>query len=93
VYGGGVTQQPNVSMQKDPITAPAAVAGPPIDWPPLNSTVMVRMSMASMRSLIASIQQRRTTLQNTQLAKTNAINALTTVAAVIAYDVTTGWPS
>jgi hypothetical protein len=53
---------------------------------------MVRMSMASMRSLIASIQQRRTTLQNTQLAKTNAINALTTMAAVIAYDVTTGWP-
>jgi hypothetical protein len=93
VYGGNVTQQPNVRMQKDPINAPASVAGPPIDWPPLNSTVMVRMSMASMRSLIASIQQRRTTLQNTQLAKTTAINGCTTVAGVISYDVTTGWPS
>jgi hypothetical protein len=90
--GGGVTQQPVVVASKGGVDS-APLSQPTIDWPPLNSTVMVRMSMANMRALITSIQTRRTSLQNTQIAKKNAINALTTVAAVIAYDVTTGWPS
>jgi hypothetical protein len=92
VYGGDVTQQPNVSMSKSQINAPLQIVGPPIDWPPLNSTVTVSLAMSDMRTLIATIQQRRTTLQNTRLAKINAINAMGTIAAVIAYDVTTGWP-
>jgi hypothetical protein len=93
VYGGDVTQQPNVGMQKSPINAPSAsvLAGPPIDWPPINSTVLVRLSMASMRAIIWAIQWRRTQLQTTRLFKESAINALTTIADVIAYDVSSGW--
>ncbi len=92
VSGGGITQQPNVSMLKAPINAPPAITGPPIDWPPLNSTVSVSLTMSQMRSLVNSIQQRRMQLQNTRLAKITVINGMTTVAGVIAYDATTGWP-
>jgi len=91
VSGGGVTQQPNVAMSKAPINAPPAIAGPPVDWPPLNSTVMVRLTMAQMRELIWGILWRRNQLQTTRLVKTQIINSLTTLAGVIAYDVTSGW--
>jgi hypothetical protein len=90
--GGGVTQQPMVQTSKSQIAPATPLTGPPIDWPPLNSTVMVRLSVAQMRSLISSIQQRRNSLQSTRLTKTNAINAKLNVADIIAYDVTTGWP-
>jgi hypothetical protein len=91
VSGGDLTQQPNATMQKSPINAPPVIAGPPIDWPPLNSTVMVRLTMAQMRQLIWSILWRRTQLQATRVTKTNTINGLDKVASVITYDVTTGW--
>jgi len=91
VSGGGVTQNPNVVMNKAPIDPPPAIIGPPIDWPPLNSTVMVRLTMANMRALIWSILWRRTQLQATRRTKTADINALATIAGVIAYDVTSGW--
>jgi hypothetical protein len=31
-------------------------------------------------------------LQNTRISKTSVINNMTTIAAVIAYDATLGWP-
>jgi hypothetical protein len=92
VSGGGFSSQAQfVAAYNSQLTA-AITTGPSVQWPPLNSTVTVSLAMTDMRSLISSINSRRTTLQNARLAKRNAINALATVAAVIAYDATTGWP-
>jgi hypothetical protein len=91
VGGGGVSQQPSYSGSTTPITF-QQTAGPNISWPPLNATTPVTMSMTSMRTLLANIQSRRASLQSTRLTKTNAVNLLTTIAAVIAYDATSNWP-
>jgi|SRR5215510_13908812 len=62
-----------------------------IPWMPLGATSPVNLTMAEMIGLMSGIATRRKTLQTTRNSKTAAVNALTTVAAVIAYDVTTGW--
>jgi hypothetical protein len=93
VAGGGITGNAAFSANYGRPLSAITTQGPSISWPPLNSTVSVTLAMSDMRSLISSINSRRTTLQNTRLTKQNAINALSTIAAVIAYDVTTGWPS
>jgi len=41
--------------------------------------------------ILDAIHQRRNSLLITGQSKKNAINALTTISAVIAYDVTAGW--
>jgi hypothetical protein len=93
VGGGGFASQANFNAAYSSALQSTTTKGPNIDWPPLNSSVTVSLAMTDMQSLINSINVRRTALQNTWLAKRNAINALSTIAVVIAYDVTTGWPS
>jgi hypothetical protein len=66
---------------------------PTIAWPPYNSTTTVTLSFGQMRALISQIGARGITYRNTQLTKKAAINALATIAAVVAYDATTGWPA
>jgi hypothetical protein len=91
VGGGGVSQQPSYSGSKTQITF-QQTAGPNISWPPLNATAPVTLSMTQMQTLLSTIQSRRAALQSTRLAKTNVINLMTTIAAIIAYDATLGWP-
>lgn len=91
VSGGGINQQPSYYGTKTNVGYQTTF-GPSVSWPPLNATTPVSMSMASMRTLIANIQSRRAALQSTRLAKTNAINSMTTIGAVITYDATAGWP-
>jgi hypothetical protein len=93
VGGGGVNAQPTYVPIPAGQIGYQTTTGPSVSWTPLNATAPVSLSMTSMRTLISNIQTRRGSLQSTRLTKTNAINLLTTVAAVIAYDVTTGWPS
>ena len=93
VSGGGLASQAGFSAQYGSALAAPTTTGPTFALAPYNSTVSVLMTMTDLRSLISAINTRRTTLTNVQLAKRNAINALTTIDAVIAYDVTTGWPS
>lgn len=92
VTGGGFTAQASFVANWNKQIGYAPTTGPAISWPPYNSTVNVQLSMANMRTLISTINSRRTSLQSVRQSKTNAINALTTIAAVIAYDATTGWP-
>jgi hypothetical protein len=91
VSGGGINQQPSYYGSKSSITY-KQTAGPNVSWAPLNATTPVTMSTASMRTLISNIQARRASLQATRLTKTNAINLKTTIADIITYDVTAGWP-
>jgi hypothetical protein len=93
VSGGGFSSQAGFSAQYGSALAAPTTTGPTFALAPYNSTVSVLMIMTDLRSLISAINTRRMTLTNVQLAKRNAINALTTIDAVIAYDVTTGWPS
>jgi hypothetical protein len=92
VGGGTVGVQPAYFATKGQITS-SPTNGPNVPWPPLNATAPVTLSMGQMRTLISNIQTRRAALQSTRLTKTNAVNLLTTIAAVIAYDATAGWPS
>ena len=80
------------SVAVTPITPGSAVpSGNAIPWMPLGATSTVNLTMAEMIGLMSGIATRRKTLQTTRNSKTAAVNALTTIAAVIAYDVTAGW--
>jgi hypothetical protein len=62
-----------------------------IPWLPSGGTVPVNLSAGDISGIMSGIASRRLDLQTTKNIKTNEVNALTTIAAVIAYDVTTGW--
>ena len=62
-----------------------------IPWSPISATAPLLLTIAEMTGLMSGIASRRQTLLNTRYTKRAAINALSTVAAVIAYDVTSGW--
>lgn len=67
-------------------------AGTTYPWTPIGATTPQNLTAAELVGLISGITTRRQNLQNVSKSKQAAVNALTTVAAVIAYDVTTGWP-
>lgn len=62
-----------------------------IPWTPIESATPVNLTATEMGVIMLGITGRRSSLLAIKKNKTNAINALTTVAAVIAYDVTAGW--
>lgn len=92
VGGGGFYSQANFNANYNAQLNAVSTTGPTFALAPYNSTVSVVLAMTDLRSLISAINNRRTQLQNTRLAKRNAINALPTITTVIGYDVTTGWP-
>jgi len=58
---------------------------------PMGATGTVTVNVQEMGQILDAIHQRRNSLLITGQSKKNAINALTTISAVIAYDVTAGW--
>ena len=62
-----------------------------IPWIPLNSTVARNLTFAQFSELLDLIADRRFALNQTAITKKITVNAMTTISAVIAYDVTTGW--
>jgi hypothetical protein len=58
---------------------------------PLNSGSMVNVPASDVNVALQGIAARRETLNSNRLTKQAAINALTTIPAVVAYDATTGW--
>jgi hypothetical protein len=87
-YWSHLTPIPTVSHISSPIGT-----GPPstISWTPIDSATPVNLSPDEVGSIMGGIAARQQTLNGTKTSKTNAVNALTTIAAVIAYDVTAGW--
>jgi hypothetical protein len=63
-----------------------------VSWTPLNQTTPVNLTMAQMTSLMSGIAARQQSLNGVRQSKTNAVNALTKIADVIAYNVGAGWP-
>jgi hypothetical protein len=65
----------------------------PIQWTPIGQADPVILTATEMAGLMSGITTRRNNLLTTKFNKIAAVNALTEIVDVIAYDVTTGWPS
>jgi hypothetical protein len=73
-------------------TPVASAAGSNQSWLPVGATSPVNVTPAEQAAIMQGIASRTTTLTTVKNTKTNAVNALMTISAVIAYDVTAGWP-
>jgi hypothetical protein len=62
-----------------------------IPWSPIGATTPINLTMNDLTGIMTGISTRRQTLLNTHNSKQAAVNALSTVAAVIAFSVTAGW--
>lgn len=58
---------------------------------PLNATTPQSIPAGDISLALQGIANRRNTLNSNRMAKKIAVNALTTIPAVVAYDATTGW--
>jgi hypothetical protein len=68
-------------------------AGSNQSWVPVGSTTAVNVTPTEQTAIMQGIATRTKNLTTAKNTKTNEVNALTTIGAVIAYDVTTGWPT
>jgi phage gp45-like len=66
---------------------------PQIQWTPIGQANPVNLTATEMSGIMSGIANRQKSLMTTRFNKTAAVNALADIAAVIAYDVSTGWPS
>jgi hypothetical protein len=73
-----------------PVVSPTPASGPDITWPPIGAPP-VTMHYTEFTQLLALLTGRRRTLQIRRTQHKNNIAAMTTIDAVIAYDITTGW--
>jgi len=62
-----------------------------ITYRPLNATAPQTIPATDAAAALTAIANRRNSLNSDRLSKQAAINALATIAAVVAYDATTGW--
>ncbi len=80
---GGVTAQACGYVS----VAPADLVG----WTPIGSSIPITLTYQQLASLISSIENRRAVYNGIRLAYKAQIASLTTVAAVISFDPTSGW--
>lgn len=62
-----------------------------IDWLPHEATATVELDVADIRAILAAIVARRNALKLAYNQKLTALNGLSTVPGIIAYNVATGW--
>lgn len=72
-------------------TAIANVPTSSQQWIPIGATAPVNVTPAEQAAIMSGIAARTNDLNVKRNTKVVQVNALTTIAAVIAYDVTTGW--
>jgi hypothetical protein len=70
---------------------PPSVTSPSFNLIPFGASTSVTLTAADVAAIMAAINAQQLTEQAVLFAKQAQINALTTVPAVIAYDVTIGW--
>jgi len=71
--------------------ASVAAGGGSITWQPIGSPDPIALPGSELSGALGGIVTRRNALNNNRVDKQAAINALSTIAAVTAYDATTGW--
>jgi hypothetical protein len=64
-----------------------------ISWIPVGHSTPVPVTPAEGAAIMTGIAARTNSLQAAKVSKQAEVNALTTIAAVIAYDVLAGWPA
>lgn len=74
-----------------PWTPIAALTGSNTAWIPVGGTVPVNVTAAEQAAIMQGVAARTNDLLVKKNTKIGEVNALTTIPAVIAYDVTTGW--
>lgn len=62
-----------------------------VSWLPINSASAISITYSQLNTIVKSIAARRDSLQTVRANKKTAVAALSTVAAVAAYDVLAGW--
>jgi hypothetical protein len=62
-----------------------------LQWTPIESATPVTISLTEAGAIMSGITSRRATLLTTRTNKKAAVNAMTDIATVIAYDATAGW--
>ena len=78
----------NINVGWNPV---ANVATANVQWIPIGSATPVIVTPDEQTAIMSGIAARTNTLNVKKNAKVTAVNALTTIPAVIAYNVTTGW--
>ena len=58
---------------------------------PLNATAPQTVASSDVNAALTGITTRRNTLNGNRMTKQTAVNNLTTITAIVAYDATTGW--
>jgi hypothetical protein len=81
------TLAPGVAAWTNQATVPTSN----VQWIPIGASAPVNVTPAEQAAILSGIAARTNDLNVKKNAKVTAVNALTTVPAVIAYDVTTGW--
>jgi hypothetical protein len=82
---------PHATAPSTPWTAMSNVTASNISWIPVGGSAPVNVTPAEQAAILNGIAARTNNLLIKKNTKTAQVNALTTVPAVIAYDVTTGW--
>lgn len=89
----GITHasQPSTLATVGDISAPSAWSQT-IPWTPIELTASINLTIVQMVGIMSGIAGRQQTLSWLCTGKIDAVNALTTVAQVISYNVASGWP-
>jgi hypothetical protein len=74
-----------------PIAHVVLPTGPGMQWIPVGDTVPVTVTQAEQTAILNGISARTNALAGKKNVKVAQVKALTTIPAVIAYNVTTGW--
>jgi hypothetical protein len=82
----GAYLMPAIGAVSDPLAGAGAIS-----WLPYNSASGVSITYAQLGTIVTSITARRNSLYNVRETKKAQVQALNTIAAVAAYNVTTGW--
>lgn len=89
ITGGFTSAWPGMSMPAYPTLSTPADST--VQWFAIGATSPTSMAYSTFVSITSGIVSRRSSLQATRVTKMNQIAALSTIAAVAAYDVTAGW--
>ena len=87
---GGITVSggSSLSLGSESVSAPLGT----FSWTPIGRTSPVTLSATEFPALISAISSRRATLQANRLTLKASVAAAASIPAVIAIDVTSGWP-
>jgi hypothetical protein len=80
-----------IPVSASPIAPGSGPGAATLQFTPIGQSTPVTVTVTEMSDIMSGIHARRTSLLTTKFNKTAAVNAMTAISNVIAYDVTAGW--